>query len=256
MAVLELKEAHASWLDTGREWALFLDIDGTLLELRNRPGMVVAGVELIELITQLVATFAGAVAVISGRAIADIDRIFSPLELTCAGVHGAQVRAGGELIAPPPQDPGFLARARERLEGFTAQHPGTLVEDKGISLALHTRLAPDSYPQAEALLDAIAAESAGRYAMLRGKCVHELIPTGVGKGSALARLMATAPFKDRAPAMIGDDVTDASAFRMAQALGGCAIGVGAESPPADHRLASPHDCRRWLRELVAARTRR
>jgi trehalose 6-phosphate phosphatase len=253
MAVLELQEARAAWLASGREWALFLDIDGTLLDIRNVPDMVIAPPELVDLLERLRDAFDGALALISGRAIEDIDRIFGTLQITCAGVHGAQLRAADVSISPDARDAGFLAHARAVLDAFHAANPGTLVEDKRISLALHTRMATDAQPSAEALLTRLADSSLGRYKMLRGKWVNELIPTGVDKGIALERLLDTANFRGRAPVMIGDDITDEPAFRAAERRGGIAIAVGAGAPDAAHRLETPQDCRRWLRDVLTAR---
>lgn len=254
MAVLELQEARAAWLDSSREWALFLDIDGTLLEIRNVPGMVIAPPELVELLKQLQETLDGALALISGRALEDIDRIFQPLRMPCAGVHGAQMRADGLEFATPIGDAEFLAQARLKLDEFHAAHPGTLVEDKLISLALHTRMAPEAQPRAQQLVCDLADASGGRYKMLRGKAVNELIPAGIDKGRALELLLATPPFRGRAPVMIGDDVTDEPAFRSAERHGGIAIAIGAGAPDAGHRLDTVADCRRWLRDLLTART--
>jgi len=232
-------------------WALFLDIDGALLDLAATPGAVVATPDTLSLIDGLARSLGGAIAMLSGRSIDDLDRIFEPVRLPCAGVHGAELRLGNRQRVAVPVDRDFLVQARREAAGFVQEHPGTLLEDKGVALALHTRHAIGAFDEASRLLSSLAARSAGRFSVQGGKHVHELKPALANKGAALLTFMAESPFLGRRPLVFGDDLTDADAFRAALTLGGVSVGVGADAPPASFRLDTPSDCRRWLRDWVA-----
>ena len=237
--------------------ALFLDVDGALLDIASTPGAVIAPLDVIELIGRLTEALGGALALLSGRAIIDLDRIFAPLRIPCAGVHGAELRIGERERVAVPVDHRFLAEARDTLGAFSRSHPWTLLEDKGIALALHTRHAPDVSAEAGTLVAGLAARSHGRFAMQRGKHVHELKPALANKGAALSTFMREPPFHGRVPIVVGDDLTDAYAFRAARDLGGVSIAIGADAPPATMRLRTPADCRQWLSDWVdAARSAR
>jgi len=227
-------------------WALFLDVDGGLLELQPTPGDVVASPEVIDLLGRLHQELGGAIAFLSGRAIEDLDRLFHPLRLPCAGAHGVERRSSGGVSHTFPSDEAFLAHARQALGEFVRRHPGSLLEDKGVALALHTRRSPRVRREAATVVLSLADMSAGRYAVQRGKEVFELKPLAVNKGTALAAFMAEAPFKGRRPVVTGDDLTDAYAFRAAADLDGVSVAIGPEAPSAMFRLADPAECRGWL----------
>jgi trehalose 6-phosphate phosphatase len=229
---------------------LFLDVDGTLLELEETPGDVVASRETIDLLAATRGAFGGAVALLSGRAVDDLDRIFDPLKLPCAGAHGGQRRAFDGSLHAAPSDREFLEHARIVLADLAKRHLGAILEDKGLALAFHVRRSPGAAPEAADLVKALADMSAGRYSMQRGKAVFELKPASVDKGTALVEFMTEAPFRGRRPVVIGDDLTDADAFRAAALMEGISVGVGVEAPPAMYRLDGSIQCRRWLAELI------
>jgi trehalose 6-phosphate phosphatase len=236
------------------DWALFLDLDGTLLEICRTPGAVRAPRTLPRLIATLVDAFGGAVAVLSGRTIEDIDRLLAPLALPAAAVHGMYLRgADGKLRELAASDGAFLDGARRELTAFVASCPGALLEDKGIALALHTRLAPEARANAQAAVARLAAASRGRYVVQAGKAVDELLPAGADKGASLLRFLDEPPFRGRRPLVLGDDRTDEHAFRAARSRDGFAIAIGQQLDNASMVLRNPADCRRWLARLGAAR---
>ncbi|HET7845311.1 MAG TPA: trehalose-phosphatase [Xanthomonadales bacterium] len=231
-------------------WALFFDVDGTLVEFRSRPERVFAPRDLVASLIELQRRFAGAVAFVSGRTIADLDRIFFPLRLAAAGVHGAELRrAGSHEIVRLAREP-LLDASRPRFREFCERHPGAFLEDKDLSIVLHTRACPAASEGASRLAEQMAAQSGGRLALQRGSHVAELRASGVDKGIALRRLLATPPFRDRRPMVFGDDLADADAFRACGELGGLAVAVGKDAPPAPNRLASIHACREVVHRLA------
>ena len=240
-------------LPPGGDWALFLDIDGTLLELAARPDAVRVAKPVLALLESLRRATGGALALISGRAIADIDALFAPLRLPAAGQHGAERRdAAGRLhqhlgAAEP------VRRAAARLGAFAARHAGLVFEDKGHNLALHYRQAPSAARAAQAALREAALELGGDYEVLEGKMVVEIKPAGRDKGRAIAEFMAEPPFAGRTPVFIGDDVTDEFGFGVVQRLGGHAVKVGAGPSAARHRIADAAAVREWLARWAAGR---
>jgi trehalose 6-phosphate phosphatase len=225
--------------------ALFLDVDGTLLELRETPEDVVAPQVVVRLLEHLRSRLDGALALVSGRTIADLDRIFHPLRLPAAGIHGAQLRIDN-TTSTLAIDRATLATALIAMRRFAHAHPGTHVEDKGAALALHTRRAPEFTAPAFELTAELADETSGEYRAVAGKRVAELRPANAHKGMAIEAFMADPPFAGRTPIVVGDDLTDADAFYTALAMGGIAIAVGAKAPAAAFRISDPFECRQWL----------
>ena len=226
--------------------ALFLDVDGSLLDLRPVPEAVFAPLVVLRLLLHVQLRLDGALALVSGRTVDDLDRIFHPLRLPCAGVHGVERRDADGILHRIAIDRAPLDAARPVLERFAHGHPGALVEDKGAALALHTRRAPAATAAALALVEELAAASHGAFRAVAGKYVAELRPATAHKGEALAAFMSEPRFAGRRPLMVGDDVTDGDAFREAWARGGLAIAVGTGAPAADHWLDAPSSCRAWL----------
>jgi trehalose 6-phosphate phosphatase len=191
----------------------------------------------------------GAVALMTGRTLADLDRLFDPLRLPAAGLHGAERRTREGGATRTVADAGALAAARACLEALTAAHPGLRLEDKGAALAVHFRVAP----LLENLVDATCAGIEARFPqalqMQRGLLVRELKPRGADKGSALRAFMAEAPFAGRTPVALGDDITDLDAFEAAAALGGFGIAVGSRVA-SRWTLAGPRAVRAWLAMLA------
>jgi len=233
--------------------ALFLDVDGTLLEIEHEPGAVHVPDELCRVLEQLQAAAGGALALVSGRSLDQIDRLFSPLCLSAAGLHGLERRNLGSQVRRAAPDPAILAHARERLSAFAAATEGVLLEDKGLTLALHYRNAPAAAGAALAVAEAAVAESGGALDLLRGKMVCELKPPGADKGQAIAAFMAEPPFAGRRPVFAGDDVTDEAGFATINELGGISIRIGGASPTAaTFGLRDVAAVQSWLLELLEA----
>jgi trehalose 6-phosphate phosphatase len=228
------------------DWAYFLDMDGTLLALAPSPDGVRVDRRLRRTIEELRTFAGGAVAMITGRAIADVDRLFPGCELLTAGQHGLERRtAAGRVIrhTPPARR---LDATRRRLGEAAARHPGLLLEDKGHSLALHYRRAPRLAGYAHRLARGEAAALGERYALRGGKRVIEIAPRGEDKGAAIAAFMAEVPFRGRIPVFLGDDVTDEFGFRVVNRLDGYSIKVGPGRTDARWRLSGVAAVRRWL----------
>jgi trehalose 6-phosphate phosphatase len=230
--------------------ALFLDVDGTLLEFADHPSDVRASTGLISLLQAAQDCLGGALAVISGRSVADLDRVFDPWRPWAAGVHGVEVRGPQGLRRHDP-DPRAVARLRRRAAELSAALPGVWVEDKGVGVTLHHRAVPEADEQVRRAAATLAAELDGAYEVQPGVFTQELRPAGWDKGRAVVELMASAPFAGRVPVVVGDDRTDEDAFGAARRLGGTAVLVGDRPDTvATHRLADPAAVRAWLAELV------
>lgn len=238
------------------DWAFFLDLDGTLLEHAERPEAVRVDAAMRGLLTGLHAGACGAVALISGRSVADIDRLCAPLVLAAAGQHGVERRdAAGRMHRHAfPEQP--LRRAAARLAAYAAQHPGLVLEDKGYNLALHYRLAPWQADAVRELVEGAAAQLGEGFEVQAGKMVFELKPGGRDKGTAIEEFMAEAPFRDRTPVFVGDDLTDEFGFGVVNRLGGQSIKVGDGATKARWRIADAAAVRRWLAGWVGLFGRR
>ena len=223
--------------------SLFLDFDGTLVDIAPRPDSVEVSAALRSLIGRLSERLDGRVAILTGRSAADIEQLFDPLSVAIGGHHGLETRNGGrsEAIERPP----VLDEIVETLRQLEREHPGVLVEDKPLGIALHYREAP----AAEAACR-IAVEQAAERSGLEiqpGKMVFELKPPGGNKGLALRRLMNEPPFAGTVPLFLGDDLTDEPGFDAAQELGGAGVLIGDRSPTvAEYRLDSVEEALAWL----------
>jgi trehalose 6-phosphate phosphatase len=232
--------------------AFFLDVDGTLLDIAEAPDRVSVPTRVVDLLAQLAARFGGALALVSGRSIRDLDSLLVPLQLPCAGLHGAERRDAGGRLHRLRVD-GALDAARSALTDFCRVHPGTLLEDKGAALALHYRQAPQAEAAARLAVDSLVAELAPDFTLQQGKCVLELKPAGVSKAHAIADFMAEPPFAGRVPVFVGDDVTDEDGFRAVNAHGGLSVRVGDTAETAARAaLAGVADVLDWLSGWVAA----
>ena len=209
------------------EWALFLDVDGTLLEIESHPDDVRAGPRLKRLLERVSGALGGALALVSGRAIASLDAIFSPLVLPTAGLHGLERRGADGQVHYPAGFASRMARARAGLIGFVEAHAGLLLEDKGAAVALHFRNAPALAGEARAAMSKALEAIGDDFHVQQGKMVLELKPTGEDKGTAIAAFMRESPFAGRKPVFIGDDVTDEDGFEVVNRLGGHSVRVGA-----------------------------
>jgi len=231
-------------LDAGRD-ALFLDFDGTLVELADSPGAIRVEPGLVPLLERLRQRLDGRLAIVSGRAIADLERHLPAAGIAFSGSHGLELRfADGTRL--PLSVPIGLDDVRAEVERFAAPVPGLIVEGKPAGIALHYRLAPEQGPRADAFMAALA--KARGFSVQRGAMVAELRPSGATKGDALKAFMTEPDFAGARPWFVGDDLTDEHAFEAAAALGGAGILVG---PPretaARYRLDSVGAVAGWLR---------
>jgi trehalose 6-phosphate phosphatase len=243
--------APPAWVELARTpTALFLDVDGTLVDFASRPEHVEATEGLVSLLRAAADRVGGALALISGRPLADLDRIFAPWQPYAAGVHGAFVR-GPQGVRRHHPDPAALAELRHRADQVAELFPGAWVEDKQVGVAIHYRAVPGAEPQLRALVDRLAADVSDHFVLQPGHLVQELRPVGWTKGTALHELMASAPFHGRLPVVAGDDLTDEYAFAASVELGGFGIVVGDRSDTAaSYRLDDPAAVRGWLAELL------
>jgi trehalose 6-phosphate phosphatase len=230
----------------GRDWAFFLDIDGTLLEIAETPDAVQTDPADYRLLERVHAAAGGALALVSGRTLAMIDDLFAPLKLPAAGQHGFERRDGEGRRRRHRFDAARLRPLATLLEQFARKHPGLVFEDKGASVALHYRLAPELRDIAHGQALAAAAMLPGEVEVQPGKMVWEVKPVGAHKGMAIEEFMRELPFRDRLPVYLGDDVTDEDGFRVVNRIGGHSIKVGAGETSARFRLPDPAAARAWL----------
>jgi trehalose 6-phosphate phosphatase len=231
-------------LDSRRS-ALFLDIDGTLLEIASTPESVVVPPDLVGLLCDLRDRLDGALAILSGRALTSIDALFEPVHFIAAGCHGAQVRlANGELELARPV-PDWAVRAALAIPDSI---PGVLVENKVNALSVHYRAIPERAAEVLALTqpwrERLAAEG---FAMLPGKSVVDVKPADVSKGTAVRKYMAAPPFAGRTPVFAGDDITDQEVLSVLPEFGGTGISVGRKLNGASFVIATPKLTRDWLK---------
>jgi trehalose 6-phosphate phosphatase len=210
------------WRD---DWALFLDVDGTILQIAATPTAVSVPERAVGLLARLRARLAGALALVSGRPIADLDRLFTPLRLPVAGAHGTERRdATGRVHRRDCS--AALASARHVLAAWAASHPGVILEDKGAALALHYRGVPELESAARGAMAAALVAAGPEFHIQDGKKVVEIKVDAVSKGSAIAQFMTEPPFLGRLPVFLGDDLTDEDGFEMVNRLGGYSVAVG------------------------------
>ena len=227
------------------DWAYFLDVDGTLVEIAATPGEVRVPIELKTIISLAYQSCDGALAVISGRAISDLDLLLGLPQLPIAGQHGLEIRnARGELQHHSLADSGFSGIVHH-LQHLQAKHPGLLLEDKGATLAIHYRLAPQLGSYLARLLKGLLVMRPGLQ-LQRGKYVYELKPGGFDKGTAVSELMSMPPFAARTPVFIGDDLTDEHGFKVINQMGGLSIKVGNGRTCARYRISSVDAVHGWL----------
>jgi trehalose 6-phosphate phosphatase len=238
--------------DWGSTWALFLDIDGTLLDLAPEPQAVRVPPGLAARIGALARGLGGALALVSGRPLSDIDRFF-PGGFDAAGTHGAQWRLGGTETAPGATVDSALERIVALLREETDRLPGVILERKPHAIAIHYRLAPECEAQVRSLARHAAETLGPAFRLQVGKLVVELLPAAASKGAAIRRFMGLPPYAGRTPVFVGDDLTDEDGFAVVNALGGLSIRVGEGNQTlARSRLPSPAAVRDWLECLAAS----
>lgn len=231
-------------------WAYFLDFDGTLVELAPTPGGVNADESIRLLVQQLEALSGGALAIISGRTIGSLDALLQSHHLSTAGQHGLERRTASGVVRLHHPGVASLDDARAFLAPIVQRFPALLLEDKGQSLALHYRAAPELASYAHRVMRTACDRAGSDFSLLRGKRVVELISAGANKGRAIQAFMAEPPFRGRRPVFIGDDRTDEAGFATVNTLGGVSVKVGRPPTAAHWTLPDSAAVRSWLRSVA------
>jgi trehalose 6-phosphate phosphatase len=235
--------------------ALLLDIDGTLLDLAPTPDAVDVPPTMVALLQRLSDKVDGAIAFVSGRTIAAIDRLFEPLRLPAVGVHGAEIRGPDGRIIADENLCKELQSVEPILHEAIGHMRGVILENKHSAIALHYRSVPERGREVLKVAELVASSMGGEFGVLMGKCVVEIRPRHLTKGTAIDRLMHQAPFRGRTPIFAGDDYTDEDAFEVVNRLGGVSVHVGASpSTRARFRLSSPDQLRGWLQQVGEDKT--
>lgn len=234
----KVAEPHADTAARTGQIALFLDFDGTLVEIAPSPEDVRIDRRLPGALDALRLRLGGALALVSGRPVALLDQMMAPYRFDAAGLHGAQIRLGSAdaPLAAPSEALHAAVRAMVR---FANANVGVIVEDKRQSVALHWRLAPSLADEALALMEKLAADIGPSMRLQRGKAVAELVPAGASKGGAITWLMQQETYTGRTPVFIGDDITDEDGFAAVNAASGLSIRIGEGQSCARHHLPSP-----------------
>lgn len=250
----EARRARGPASDPHRD-ALLLDVDGTLVDIAPSPDAVEVPAALIALLSGLQKSYAGAVALVSGRTLANLDRLFRPWTFAAVGSHGAELRpwarAGMSVVTASP----LPADVRHALADLAQDDPGLQIEDKSYTIALHYRRAPEQEAELRARILSVLQRLGRRdLQILRGKAVFEVKPRCFNKGIAVLALMNSSPFRGRRPIFLGDDVTDEDVFAVLPEFDGIGVSVGRRVPTVDWEFETPHQVRAWLRELAGAGT--
>ena len=233
------------------ETAILLDIDGTLVDLAPTPREVWVAPGLAKTLNRLLQRTSGALALVSGRSLNDIDLIFAPEQFPAVGGHGAEMRLSTDSEAVASHAPPMDRELKLRLAAIAKLSPGILLEDKGYSLALHYRLAPHAEKAIYEAVSLIRADLPNApIEVLPGKCVCEIKHSGFNKATGVRELMTHEPFKGRYPIFIGDDVTDEAVFGIMPDLGGLAFSVGRRAQGVAGHFDEPRDVREWLAHLL------
>jgi trehalose 6-phosphate phosphatase len=228
---------------------MFLDIDGTLIDIAPTPDAIEVRAGLPALLGRLSRRFGGSLALVSGRCIDDIDRLFRPFRFPAAGIHGAERRDAFGTLHYTGLTSEDLAPARAELRRFVARHPALLLEDKGRSLALHFRQAPELEPAVRAALEQARVRLPLEAHLQPGHCVIELKGGSANKREAIDVFMQEPPFAGRVPVYLGDDLTDLEALNHVQSAGGLGVFVGPEPRPGLGWLRRPAAVLEWLRSI-------
>ena len=245
--------APPAYLD-GAAWALFLDLDGTLIELATTPDAVVVPRKLRGILSACAEAFDGAVAIVSGRPIAALDALLDPLRLPAAGLHGLELRMPDGTLEQVARRAAGLAGLRARFLSLAREDARLVVEDKGSSLALHFRRAPERERELRELVAGAATGHDGHHVM-HGKMVLEVRPSHADKGTAIVRLLAMPPFAGRRPIFAGDDITDEDGFAAVNRLGGISLKVGEGDTGAMFRVPDVDALHAWLAAVASDRGR-
>jgi trehalose 6-phosphate phosphatase len=230
-------------------WAWFLDVDGTLLEIEARPDLVSADSRLLSLLDRLINAYGGAVALISGRSLKQLDEIFDGSNIAAAASHGLERRLPDGPVEKTADE--IPAQLVDRITAFAEQHEGLVVEQKPFSIGVHYRKRPELEGAVVHAMEKINEELDNDSKLMRGKMVVEIVPEVANKGSAIRWFMGTAPFKGRLPVFVGDDLTDEYGFAVVNELGGMSIRVGRSADSAAKwQLDNVADLRCWLQSAL------
>lgn len=236
-----------------KNWAYFLDFDGTLVDIADRPEGVRVKQELVSLLSAMDQITGDAVVLVSGRPISDLDYHLKPLKLRASGLHGLEYRLdpNGPVVSCGPS-PTALDTARSALAAFARRHEGVQIEDKGKSIAVHFRRAPEYETQARRSTDEALRALGPKFVRLSGKMVFELKPRNAHKGQVVDKFMSFPAFSKRLPVFVGDDLTDEDGFSACNARGGITVRVGNGNMPthATFRLRDVEEVEDWLGSLV------
>lgn len=228
------------------KWALFLDFDGTLVEIAERPSEVMVDPALPGILARLQDKLGGALAIISGRPIAFLDERFGGSQFDMAGLHGLEHRIGSDVYLCQAEDHPALRAIVASLQDIAARKSGLLIEDKGCSVALHWRLAPHEkefcLETAQAAIEALGED----YRVQFGKAVAEILPSAAGKGKVIQSFLREPPYFGRRPVFVGDDLTDENGFRAVNAQGGISVRIGDGETIARQRVGTPAELRHSL----------
>ena len=234
-------------LDPARH-ALFLDFDGTLVEFAPEPDAIALKPGSRELLQRVSDRLGGALALVSGRRIADLDRFLRPLELPASGVHGQEFRPRrGDLRRTPPTPQ--LEEARRRLAAALQPDDPLRLEDKGAALVLHFRQNPGQHGRAGIIAASAVAGLRDLHAV-EGHAIFEIRQRGISKAMAIGLFAGSEPFSGRIPVFVGDDTTDEDGFRAAAEAGGFGVKVGAGETAAAYHLADVAAVHGWLAALA------
>jgi trehalose 6-phosphate phosphatase len=230
--------------------ALFLDVDGTLLEIAPRPELVQVPDGVPSLLIRLSAEREGALALVSGRPLVQLDRLFQPWQGAAAGLHGLERRRADGMLdcAADSDSAAALDCLRPKLAALAADGTGLMLEDKGATLALHYRATPEREPEIRAIVEVLHREIASALRLIPGKMVVEFQPRSADKGRAIAAFLTEPPFLGRRPVFVGDDTTDEDGFAEIRRRGGIAIRVGHfdGATAANYRLPTVEAVLVWL----------
>lgn len=246
-----MQAASAHSLIPAPNWALFLDVDGTILHLRDTPDGVEVSEHLLAIVESILQRLSGAVALVSGRSIENLDALFAPYRLPAAGLHGLQ-RRGADGDLHEVEEPTALDALRPALLKLASSSTKVILEDKGHALAIHYRLEPERGDEIKRAVEELARPFSSELHVMHGKMVTEIKSGLADKGSAIGAFMAEAPFENRVAVFIGDDTTDEDGFRFVNSINGYSVRVGASSDSAArYNLADVDDVIAWLQTWPA-----
>ena len=231
-------------------WAWFFDIDGTLVEIASTPSSIVVHDDLPHLISRLHELSGGAVSLVTGRAIADVDRLLSLPDVSIAGQHGFETRLSSGRVSQQ-ESTADLEKIAAEISELTRMHPGLIADYKGASVALHYRRAPQLAGYVHRFMRDLQSRLGSGLVIQKGKKVVELRPADADKGQAIRALMQRKPFTGKIPVFVGDDLTDEAGFAAVNQLGGHSVKVGPGKSGARWRLKNVDEVRAWLSEAIA-----